>query len=292
VLVKPRIVSATALGVLMLAVAACGRSAPTTLQSPPPSDAPAAAEPAAPSMAPVTVRAGFTGATGDAPAVIADKRGYFATEGLQLALSRVPSSVDAIPLLATGEIDVNLFGVTPAFFNAIGRGIDLQIVAEGGRGAPGFDVVGLAVRTDLVESGRYARPADLKGMKIGLNALYGANHYLIKTLLEQHGLTLADVDVVVIPLDQAAIALQNKNLEAWVTFEPFLSQSEQLGVGRVVLRSQTATFNPTGTFTNLAFLRGMLAWHQQEGLVKDPIDLDRAVNLQFVEKAAQRLPPP
>ena len=49
----------------------------------------------------------------------------------------------------------------------IARGINMKIVADRASDPPGYGFNVLIVRKDLVTSGRYKTPADLKGMKFG-----------------------------------------------------------------------------------------------------------------------------
>ena len=49
---------------------------------------------------------GTTGSSSDAPFFIADKKGYFAEEGLKVKIIRFDSAAKMIPSLGTGELDV------------------------------------------------------------------------------------------------------------------------------------------------------------------------------------------
>ena len=190
---------------------------------------------------PVTVKAGMAKTAADSPMVLADKRGYLKAEGLELQTTVFSNTQDALPPLGAGQLDVMVGGSSPAIFNAVARGVNVQIVADGGSQAPGSDWFGLAVRTDLIDSGRYKRPSDLKGLKIGIPAPFTVVHYMLKVLLEKNGLTLNDVDVAALGVPGEVTALGNKGIDAMVNIEPFLSQVEQQGSGKVVVRSLEAT---------------------------------------------------
>src|SRR4051794_1905307 len=65
----------------------------------------------------------------EAPALIAEQRGYFAAVGLKVEITRLQSGADAIPALATGQLEVGS-AVTPtvALLNAVQRGLPLKVV--------------------------------------------------------------------------------------------------------------------------------------------------------------------
>jgi NitT/TauT family transport system substrate-binding protein len=227
------------------AASASGAAKPAPAVS---SAAPAAsANPAAkPAGQPVAFKAGTLGLVTDAPLVIANQRGYLKDAGLQYSTQPVTVTQDALPLLATGQLAMMSGGINPALFNVIARGVDVHIVA-GATFAPGLDTLGVIVRKDLVDSGRYKSIADLKGMKIGVPANYSVVHYLIKLALEKQGLSLKDVEIVPAGTADALAALANKALDADANVEPFVTQAEKQNIGKVVFRTLDITSVFPGT---------------------------------------------
>jgi NitT/TauT family transport system substrate-binding protein len=218
---------------------ATATAAPPAAAAPPSvsSAAPAAAgayTPAPPLNPPVAVTVGLLRAMSESPLVIANERGYFTAEGLTVAFVEFTLTADALPALGTGELDAMSGGVNPALFNAVARGVNVQIVANGGTVGSGHDYQAVMVRTDHLESGRYKEPRDLKGMKVAIPGQYTVVHYMLKVLLEQNGLTLADVDAVPLPLPDSSQAMANKAVDALSSIEPFLAQTEQQGYGKRV----------------------------------------------------------
>ena len=116
------------------------------------------------------VKVGLVGNISDAPIYIGQERGYFEQEGLTLQTSTFDSAARQIAPLATGELDVGGGAISAGLFNAAGRKIDLRIVADRSRMAPGYSYVTLMIRKDLVDSGQFKSLADLKGKKIALAA--------------------------------------------------------------------------------------------------------------------------
>jgi NitT/TauT family transport system substrate-binding protein len=71
-----------------------------------------------------------------------------------------------------------------------------------------------------VDSGRYKKLADLKGMKIAMNAPGVSNRVTLHEALKRGGLTEADVETVNLSFPEHIVALQNKAVDAAVTTEP------------------------------------------------------------------------
>jgi ABC-type nitrate/sulfonate/bicarbonate transport system substrate-binding protein len=136
----------------------------------------------APQASRVTV--GFAGSVTEAPMILARARGHFAAEGIELDLADFAVTADTLPGLGTGQLDVVTGGVNPAIFNVVARGVPLKIVADGGSIGPDNDWSALLVRKDLVDSGRYRTPADLRGLRIAVPGLYTVVHYVLKVLLD------------------------------------------------------------------------------------------------------------
>jgi NitT/TauT family transport system substrate-binding protein len=175
------------------------------------------------------VRAASLKVLSEAPLALARARGYFTAEGLDVELVDFAVTADALPPLGTGQLDVLTGGLNPAVFNAVARGVDIRIVADGGSLGPDNDWLALVVRRAHVDSGRYRGPADLRGMSIAVPGPYSVVHYALKVLLEQNGLTLADVDVQPVSMADHATAVTNARVDAAFTVEPFVTQSVSLG---------------------------------------------------------------
>jgi NitT/TauT family transport system substrate-binding protein len=84
--------------------------------------------------------------------------------------------------------------------------------------------VSLVVRKDLVDSGRYKEPADLKGMKVSLGQ-YSPTEFLLSEFAARGGISLSDINEDFINSPAGALtAMVNKGTDASVLVEPFVSQ--------------------------------------------------------------------
>jgi NitT/TauT family transport system substrate-binding protein len=167
---------------------------------------------------PVTV--GATSSTSDAPIYIADKKGYFRDEGLEVKVVNFRSAADMVAPLGAGQIEAGAGSASAGLYNAVARGIRIKIVADKASSPPGYGGTKILVRKDHVESGRYKEVKDLKGMKFAMNAPGVSNTSTLNTLLKSVGLKYSDVETVDMPLPDHVAALKNKSVDASASVEP------------------------------------------------------------------------
>ncbi len=84
-------------------------------------------------------------------AVIADKEGFFKSEGLEIEITKFQSGAIAVPVLQSGHIDIAISN-TVATLQAIEQGLDAVILAPAAvvRSAPPDTTSALIVRIDAV----------------------------------------------------------------------------------------------------------------------------------------------
>ena len=178
-------------------------------------------------LIPVTV--GTANSATDIAVYVADKKGFFREEGLDVSYIAFDSAAKMIAPFASGDLDVGGGGPSAGLYNAVARGIDIKIVADKNHTPPGQGIQPLLVRKDLVDSGRYKSLADLKGMKISTAAPGSAASTTLDRALKMGGLKLADVDQVYMGFPQQAVALANKAIDAAFTAEPSATQAVNSG---------------------------------------------------------------
>ncbi|MGA1324294.1 MAG: ABC transporter substrate-binding protein [Candidatus Nanopelagicales bacterium] len=133
---------------------------------------------------------------------VADVAGEFAKENITIEYVALPST-EAIPALASGLVDVSAFGITVPFFNAIAGGAEVKMVYAGAENA---EASGLFVKSEIADQGAAA----LKGKIIGLSQGWGQ---MATVIIEEHlatgGLTLDDLEVAIIPIEDIALSLDS-----------------------------------------------------------------------------------
>jgi NitT/TauT family transport system substrate-binding protein len=222
------------IAIASLALGACTSGAPAAPRgAPPPAATSGAAAPAAPSnpapaaAAPTAppalakIKIATTPSISNGGRYVADERGYFREEGIEMEDVASDTSAQMLPSLAAGQIEVGAGGVAAGLFNAIAQGIPVRIVLDQWTAYPGNGAGGIIVRKDLTDSGRVRDFADLRGLNVAITSKGQATQYGLAMGLAKAGLTLADVETTEMPYPDMTVALGNKVVDAAVTIEPY-----------------------------------------------------------------------
>ena len=160
---------------------------------------------------------------------LANSLGYFADEGLNVAIRYFPSAGDLSTAVASGSINIGAGGTTPT--------TTLR--------ASGFPAIVLAQLADIsgaqqvVVGGDIRTAADLKGRKIGV-ALGTVSELLGEQFLAKNGLTRNDVAFVNLGATDMITALNRGDVAAAAMWEPHASRAVAQGAHR--LASGTTNF--------------------------------------------------
>ena len=176
------------------------------------------------------VRVATPGIASDIGFFIADKKGYFRDEGLDVTMTRIETSPQMTAPLGMGQLDVGAGTVAVNIYNAVTRNIGLRVVADKGSIRPNYGFSGLLVRKDHVDSGRYKGFSDLKGMKIAVGTFGSSNSSALNEALKKGGLSWNDATMVEINFPQHLPAYANKAIDAGMTNEPTATRAVQEGV--------------------------------------------------------------
>jgi NitT/TauT family transport system substrate-binding protein len=171
------------------------------------------------------VRIGISRTISDVGYYLADAMGFFSSEGMEVSISGFNSAAQMIAPLGIGELDVGGGTVSAGFYNAVGRGILIKIVADQASMKPGYGYSSLLVRKDHMDSGRYRSFADLKGMKIAIAAPGTGTASALNEALKKGGHTYNDVEVVYIGFPEHLAAYKNKAIDASITNEPTMTRA-------------------------------------------------------------------
>src|SRR5207244_7352559 len=97
-------------------------------------------------------------------------------------------------------------------------------------------------------------PADLAGKTIAVNALKGVGEVIIKAALKKVGVDPNSIHLLALPFPSMRSALNNGQVDAIWTPEPFLSQALNLDGARVVMAPgpTLGNFFPSGGYAAVA----------------------------------------
>lgn len=173
------------------------------------------------------IQIGVRTANDHVPFYIADKQQRYAAYGLQVTVRLMPSNTEIIEALQRGDLQVGAVPVTTAIA-AISQGSPLHIMAMTGRGSDA-----LLVRS---QDG-IADVAALRGKKVA-TIRASILDVLLQQALQGAGLDpTRDVELVYMTqLGDMLSALKTGQVDACSNTEPFLTDAERQGWGRVLLR--------------------------------------------------------
>jgi NitT/TauT family transport system substrate-binding protein len=166
-----------------------------------------------------------------APLMIAKDEGFFAQEGIDAQFVSLDSN-SAVAAAATGQLDVLSAGIRSGIFNMMLKGVPLQIVADKGRSAARTCSAEAFIAPVAMARRIAAKGGNPRGERLAFTR-GGTVEFLTIRMLEQYGLTLADMLVVQLP--QGTTATSRDNIDAIrYTTEPNLSNALGEGWAAVV----------------------------------------------------------
>src|SRR5262249_8391994 len=92
------------------------------------------------------IAVGATSSTSDAPIYIADKKGYFRDEGLDVKVVNFRSAADMVAPLGAGQIEAGAGSASAGLYNAVARSIRIKIVADKASSPPAYGGTKILVR--------------------------------------------------------------------------------------------------------------------------------------------------
>jgi NitT/TauT family transport system substrate-binding protein len=163
--------------------------------------------------------------------VAADK-GYFKQEGLDVEFVPMTNTATFVQAVALNQVSFAITNPDPVIFNAIDRGVDVRAIASSTVNQKGDHPAQFMVRQDLVESGKYKQASDLKGMNVAAGAANA--QFYVDRFLGSGGLTLKDVNVVNVGVQDVLASFRNKGIDAGWETEPLATQAEKQALAKTV----------------------------------------------------------
>lgn len=202
---------------------------------------------------PIPVTIGYVPISIYAPLFVAEEKGYYAQQGLDVTLQAFAGGTDPIALTGSGELDFASVGAAPAFWNAVALGLPIEIVAPAHAEASPVATPLMISKEDCL-SGAITSVEDLRGKSVAINAR-GATEYWLAQALAVGGLTLDDIELQTIPFPEAVAALEGGAIDASMMGEPLATLAEQQGVAvRLLADFPVQDIQPTAIIGNSDFL--------------------------------------
>jgi len=147
-----------------------------------------------PAAAADKIKVAVVSSLGSAPIYIADAKGYFKDEGLDVTLVHFDSAQPVAVAVAAGDVDFGATGLTGAFFTFADNGV-LRLIGAGTWERPGFQGLGLIASNQAWNSG-VKTIAALRGHSVAITQVGTALHYSLYLMLKKYDVDLKDVRVL------------------------------------------------------------------------------------------------
>jgi NitT/TauT family transport system substrate-binding protein len=156
---------------------------------------------------------------------VANKKGYFKEEGLEVDIKLIQGGAAAIPGLISGDLDIT-FGNWVSFFSAeakeVAKGVDgLKLISDGYQAKPEMFLI-LAKADSAIKS-----PKDLQGKTIAINTFKNIAELTAKATLKANDVDPATVTFKELPFPDMEAAVQNGVVDAAFMVEPFISRAQR-----------------------------------------------------------------
>jgi len=167
------------------------------------------------------------------PLTIAEVRGYFKDEGLDVTIADFAGGAKALQAVVGGSADV-VSGAFEHSLNLQSKGQYYRNFVLQGR-AP---LIGFGVSTKTMAN--YKSPADLKGKKIGVTAPGSSTNMVVNFFLAKHGLKPSDVSIIGVGAGAGAItALRSGQIDAMSNTDPVVTALVSAGDMKIIADTRT-----------------------------------------------------
>jgi len=168
------------------------------------------------------------------PLTIAEQKGYFKEEGLEVEIPDFPGGAKALQALIGGSADL----VSGAYEHTItqqAKGINIEALVLQGKDA------GIVLAMSKTKAAAYKSPADLKGLKIGVTAPGSSTNMFVNVLLAKSGLKPDAVSIIGVGAGAGAVAIFKRGeIDALANLDPVVATLESGGDAVAVVDTRTA----------------------------------------------------
>jgi NitT/TauT family transport system substrate-binding protein len=160
------------------------------------------------------------------PLFVAQDKGFFAKQGIEVALTPIPIPSNIPPAITSGSIEMGP-STAPILLLTNENGLDLVTVAGWTRNLASNPLTSLMVRKGVSFTG----PADLKGKRVGMPGLMSAFDLHFRMWLRKNNIPIDQVTLVDISFPPMADMLRSGTIDAAVAIEPFRTAILKSGAG-------------------------------------------------------------
>ncbi len=167
------------------------------------------------------------------PLTVAERKGYFKDEGLEVEIPDFAGGAKALQALVGGSADM-VSGAYEHTINMVAKKQPIKAVVLQAK----FSSIVLLMPRD--KAAKYRGPQDLKGLKVGVTAPGSSTNMFVNNILAKGGLQPTDISVVGVGTGAGAFAALDKGeIDALSNLDPVITQLEATGKFVPVADSRT-----------------------------------------------------
>jgi NitT/TauT family transport system substrate-binding protein len=173
------------------------------------------------------IEVGYLPTDHSAALLVAKHNKTYENNGLNVKTVQINSGSNIVDAVASGDVDIGYVGITPAM-QGISKGVPIKVVGS-------VNMVGSGI---VVEpNSTITSPADLKGKSIATPGVSSIQQVLLLYELQKYNITSEDVDLISINVYNIPSSLAAHKVDAYISYEPFVSLAPYEGIGNVLIYS-------------------------------------------------------
>jgi NitT/TauT family transport system substrate-binding protein len=180
--------------------------------------------------APVNIRLGYlNNDLHHLAAWVALEKGFFRDEGVSVTVAGVfHAGPEEMTAFASRSLDIGYLGVAPAMTGDANKSAAVRVVA-----LANTEGSAIVVRKDS----RIRNLKDLVGKTVAIPGYSSVQDILLRRALEQSRIERKKITIMVIKPPEMIPALDTKQIDAFVAWEPYPAQAVTKGIGKVIITS-------------------------------------------------------
>ena len=179
------------------------------------------------------LRIGLNPWIGNGLYAVAEEKGFFIKEGIRVELVNYDDGATGKQLLSTKHVDaLSLTPETVIILADAGTSVRAVAMTDTSLGADGI------IATKNIQNVR-----DLRGKKVAFE-VGSPSHLFLSYLLDQQGMTTNDLMVIDSAAPDAGVAFVSGQVDAAVTWEPWLSKANERSGGHLIANSKDTPILP------------------------------------------------
>jgi len=193
-----------------------------------------------------------------AQVLIAEQKGFFKDEGLDVSVKYFPSGGDLMTAFVGGSVDFGSAGTIPVV-TLRARPFPLKVIAQ---------MSDISGAQQLIVKQNVKSLDELKGKKIGV-MLGTASEAFYKSIIKSYGLDASGMTVINMAPTDMTTAFVRGDVEAIVLWEPAAAKARSLGKGKILL-SGTTDFRGAAPAPKRVYGDHALLFANEKTLQKEP----------------------